>query len=784
MKQLLQNLKNGEGMVAEVPAPVAQRGRVVVRTAASLVSAGTERAVVELGRKSLLGKARERPDLVRKVVEKVKTEGLLTTLGAVREKLDESHALGYSAAGTVIDVGDDVTEFRVGDRVACAGAGYAAHAEVLSVPKNLCVRLPDEVDFESGAFGTVGAIALQGVRLAEPTLGESFVVVGLGLIGQLTTQLLKANGCRVFGVDTDAARVELARTLGANDGAASHADADTDANADVRRAIETWTRGRGADGVIITAATHSSEPIKFAGGVSRLKGRVVAVGAVGMDVPRDTYFARELTLKVSMSYGPGRYDPEYEERGHDYPFAYVRWTEGRNIEAFLDLVAARRISVAPLVTHRFPIEEGARAYQLIAGDTQETYLGVLLTYDTARELATVIERRPGATSTVGEQRAVERRTNEHDAGHDDDDVHEGGERDDVREVARREGEGGRIVESRGVAEGGGVGAVASRVHVGMIGAGAYARAMLLPHFKAAGAEFRTVATASGVTARDVGERYDFAALASGADAVLADPHVNLVVIATRHDSHAELARRALEAGKHVFVEKPLALSDEELEGVLEAATRSRAKLMVGFNRRFSLHARAAREFFAERREPLSILYRINAGRIPRDHWTQDAREGGGRIVGEVCHFIDLMQFLTGTPPTSVFAESIRSDSREIVEADSVFVTVRFADGSHGCVAYLAEGDRALAKERIEIFGAGRAFVVEDFRAATKFVGGREEKSKLRAADKGQAAEVRAACAMVAGDAPAPITLAELAATTRATFRILDSLRTGQPVAVE
>ncbi|MDT7605364.1 MAG: hypothetical protein QOF61_3361 [Acidobacteriota bacterium] len=728
MKQLLQNLKNGEGTVAEVPAPVAQRGRVVVRTAASLVSAGTERAVVELGRKSLVGKARERPDLVRKVVEKVKSEGLFNTLGAVREKLDESHALGYSAAGVVTEVGEGVTEFRAGDRVACAGTGYATHAEVLSVPKNLCVRLPDAVDFEAGAFATVGAIALQGVRLAEPTFGESVVVVGLGLIGQLTAQLLRANGCRVFGIDLDAAKVELARRLGADDGAVS--------NDEARRAVESWTRGRGADAVVLTAATQSSEPVALAGEISRLKGRVVAVGAVGMDVPRDVYFARELTLKVSMSYGPGRYDAQYEERGHDYPLPYVRWTEGRNLEAFLDAVASGRVNVAPLVTHRFAIEEGERAYKLIAGDTHEPYLGVLLTYDTERELSKTIDRR--RDPHAGDEAA--------------------GARDDQR---------------------------ASRVRVGLVGAGAYARAVLLPQLKAAGAEFRTIATATGVTARDAGERYDFAALASGADAVIEDPSVNLVVIATRHDSHAELARRALDAGKHVFVEKPLALNDEELDTVLEAASRARGTLTVGFNRRFSPHAVAVREFFAGRREePLSILYRVNAGRIPREHWTQNAQEGGGRIVGEVCHFVDLMQFWTNAAPVSVFAESVRSANGETLDQDSVFVTLRFADGSHACVAYLAEGDRALAKERVEIFGAGRSFVIEDFRAAVSYRNGREEKSHLRAADKGQAQEVRAVCAVITEGAPPPIPLAELAATTRATFRILDSLRTGQPVEIQ
>ncbi|HEX8557370.1 MAG TPA: bi-domain-containing oxidoreductase [Pyrinomonadaceae bacterium] len=720
MKQLLQNLKTGEGVVADVPAPVAQPGRVLVRAAASLVSAGTERAFVELGRKSLLGKAKERPDLVGKVVEKVRSEGLVNAVRSVREKLDESHALGYSAAGVVVEVGEGVTEFRAGDRVACAGTGYAAHAELLSVPKNLCARLPDGVDFEAGAFATLGAIALQGVRLAEPTLGESVVVVGLGLIGQLAAQLLRANGCRVFGVDLDESKVELAKQLGADDGCR--------AGVGVKEAVLKWSRGRGADAVLLTAATQSDEPVELAGEISRLRGRVVAVGLVGMNVPRQSYFRRELTLRVSMSYGPGRYDPEYEERGHDYPYAYVRWTEGRNLEAFLDLVAAGAVKTAPLVTHRFPVEEGARAYRLISGDAGEPYLGILINYDVGRELARHVENRapnlrPGGAGPAG------------------------------------------------------------RVRVGMIGAGEYARRMLLPHFKAEGVEFVSIATASGVTARDVGARYGFARFVSGADEVLAEEGLNLVVVATRHDTHAGLARRALERGLDVFVEKPLALSDEELEAVLAAAAASAGRLTVGFNRRFSPHAREAKEFFAGRRSPLSIVYRVNAGRVPRSHWTQDAREGGGRIRGEVCHFVDLMQFLTGAPVTRVYAESVTSDDREAVDDDSVFVTLKFADGSNGAVAYLAEGDRALAKERVEIFGAGRAFVIEDFRSASRYAGGRETRSSLRAQDKGQREEARAVCAALREGGPAPVSLADLANTTRATFRILDSLRTGEAVKV-
>lgn len=717
MKQLLQNLKTGEGVVADVPAPVCQRGRVIVRAAASLVSAGTERAFVELGRKGLVGKAKERPDLVRKVVEKVRSEGLLNTLQSVREKLDESHALGYSAAGIVVEVGEGVTEFRAGERVACAGTGYAAHAELLSVPKNLCVRLPGAVEFESGAFATVGAIALQGVRLAEPTLGESVVVIGLGLIGQLAVQLLRANGCRVFGVDLDASKVELAKTLGADDGCAS--------NEGVKEAVLKWSRGRGADAVLITAATQSDEPVELAGEISRLRGRVVAVGLVGMNVPRQIYFQRELTLRVSMSYGPGRYDPEYEERGHDYPLPYVRWTEGRNLEAFLDLVAAGSVRTAPLVTHRFAVEESARAYELISGDAREPYLGILIDYDTERE----IER--GVVNPKSKLKV-------------------------------------QSSKSAGV------------VRVGWIGAGDYARRMLLPHFKEAGAEFASIATASGVSARDVGTRYGFERFVSGADDVLSDESINLVVIATRHDTHAALARRALERGLNVFLEKPLALDDASLDSLLEASSHSSGMLAVGFNRRFSPHAREAKEFFREVRAPLSILYRVNAGRVPRAHWTQDVREGGGRIVGEVCHFVDFMQFMTGSLVERVYAEAVTTSDREAVGEDSVFVTLKFADGSNGTIAYLAEGDRALHKERAEIFGGGRAFVLEDYRSASAYRDGRETNTRARAQDKGQRDELRALFDALRRGGPAPITLAELANTTRATFRILDSLRTGEP----
>ena len=691
--------------MGEVPVPALQRGRVLVRTVASLISAGTERAAVELVSKGLVQEARQRPDLVKAVVAKVKSEGLLNTFAAVRDKMVASQALGYSAAGIVTAVAEDVTEFQIGDRVACAGVGYASHAEVLSVPKNLCVHLPEGIKFQAGAYGTLGAIALQGVRLAEPTLGESVVVIGLGLVGQLTMQLLKANGCRVFGLDLDPARVSLAVELGA-DRAVVLGEA-------TEKEITSFTRGRGADAVLITAATDSNQPVELAAKISRSKGRVIVVGMTGLDIPRAPFFSRELKLIISMSYGPGRYDPDYEEKGHDYPIGYVRWTEKRNIESFLDLVAEKRVNVDKLTTHQFRIEEAERAYQLISGDSSEPYLGVLLNYDPEAELT-----RRVALGTAPAPRQAPR-----------------------------------------------------AITLGVIGAGGYVPAMLLPHFKTEGVEFRSIATASGISAHDVGKRFGFVEAVSTANDVLDDPDINLVVIGTRHDLHAELARRALERNKNVFVEKPLALNDEQLDGVLAAAEASSGRLMVGFNRRFSPLAQQAKAHFANRDTPLSILYRVNAGHIPKEHWTQDPIEGGGRIVGEVCHFIDLMQFLSEAPPVSVYAESISAKSPKIIDADSVFITLRFADGSNGVIAYLSEGDKSLPKERIEIFGGGKSFVIDDFRTG-----------KIQ--DKGQRSQVQQICTTLRDGGPSSISLDELAATSRATFRVLDSLRSKCVVSLE
>jgi polar amino acid transport system substrate-binding protein len=714
MKQILQEVKAGTVSAYDVPPPGVQRGRVLVRTAASLISAGTEKVAVDSGKKSLLGKARERPDLVRQVVEKVRTEGLLKTYRSVQSKLGGTTALGYSAAGIVSAVGEDVTGFLPGDRVACAGAGYANHVEVISVPQNLCVRLPENVSFEEGAFGTLGAIALQGVRLAAPTLGEAVVVMGLGLLGQLTLQLLRANGCRVFGIDLDESKFELAAALGAE-----RCSVPQKAEGEINE----WSRGRGADAVLITAGTTSNEPVELAGQISRKKGRVIVVGMVGMDVPRGPYFSKEISLQISMSYGPGRYDPDYEERGLDYPYAYVRWTEGRNLEAFFDLVASKSVVLDKLITHRFPVERGEDAYKLISGDTKEPYLGILLQYDPEKELEPRVDIRKGSATAE------------------------------------------------------------DKVRLGVIGAGGYARGMLLPHFAAQGAEFSVVATSRGTTARDVAREFGFAACAADAGEVLADDRSNLIVVATHHDTHAELAEAALNAGKHVFVEKPLALNDDELDGVLAAASRSDKLLLVGFNRRFSPAAARAKEFFAGRKYPLSILYRVNAGRIPQDSWIQDPVEGGGRIIGEVCHFIDLMQFLTGSLVVRVFVEAVSSRSHAVTDADSVFITLKFGDGSNASIAYLAEGDKSIAKERVEIFGGGKTCVIDDFIETSTHSDGKQERSRSSKQDKGQAEQVRRVCEAVLNGGEPPIALDDLAATTRATFRIIASLRSGESCAV-
>lgn len=693
MKQVSQEYQSGVLALKEVPAPALRRGGVLVATAASLLSAGTEKQMVDLAKASLAGKAFARPDLVRQVIEKAKRDGVLDTIKVVRSRLDAPVALGYSCAGRVLEVAEDVQDLRVGDRVACAGAGYASHAEVNFIPKNLVVPIPDAVDFEAAAFVTVGAIALQGVRQAAPMLGERVVVIGLGLIGLLTVQLLKANGCRVLGYDPVEGKCALARSLGA----------DAACSSGLPEAATSFTGGAGADAVLVTASSKSDEPANAAAAISRQKGRVILVGMVGMNLEREPFYKKELDLRLSMSYGPGRYDPNYEEKGQDYPLAYVRWTERRNMSAFLDLIAEAKVTPRSLVTHSFPIEEAERAYALLEG--KEPYVGIILRYPD------------------------------------------------------REGEPARRVDLRPPP----VAAKPGTLGVGFIGAGTFAKGVLLPELqRQARVRLTGVVTATGLSGGHTANRFGFAYAATDHREVLGDPETDLVFIATRHDTHASLAIAALQAGKHVFVEKPLAIDREQLDAVIAAAERSDRILMVGFNRRFSPLIREAKALLDGRAEPLVMLYRVNAGAIPAESWIR-GEEGGGRIVGEVCHFIDTLAFLADALPTETHVVTARG------HPDALSMQLGFADGSIGTIVYSSLGDRAFPKEYIEVFGADRVAVIDDFREATFVASGRRSSRKLRRQDKGFAEEIRCFLAAARGEQDRPIAPAALQAVTAATL---------------
>ncbi len=714
MKQVIQDFKSGALFVDEVPAPSVATGFVLVRNHYSLISAGTERSTVSTGKASLLGKARQRPDLVKQVLETLKREGLAETWKRVRTKLETLKELGYSSAGTVLMSLDTNAAFRPGDRVACGGGGYASHAGMVAVPQNLVVKVPDSVPLDTAAFTTLGSIAMQGVRQANPKLGEFVCVIGLGLLGQLTAQILRANGCQVFGIDTSAPMVELARKTSCH-----QARARTDSALD--SAMDVFTEGHGFDAVIITAAAHSADPVELSTAILKPKGSMVVVGAVPMNIPREPHFyKKELELKISCSYGPGRYDHTYEEEGLDYPYAYVRWTENRNMAAFLRLLESKSVDVKPLITHVFEISDAERAYDIVTGKVPERHIALMLKYPETesenRESAPVIANAPG----------------------------------------------------------GGLGGI------GFIGAGSFAQKFLIPYAKNLG-RLAAVVTSRGISAKSVADKFGFGSFSTAAAEVFSNRAIQAVFIATRHDTHADLVIAALQAGKNVFVEKPLALERDSLNRIVEVHRRSGARLMVGFNRRFAPLALRARQAFASVPEPLVCNYRINAGLIPPDHWIQTA-QGGGRILGEVCHFIDFLQFVIGAVPQKVSAECISSRSTKARNQDNLAITLKFANGSVGVITYLACGDRALPKERIEVFGAGKTFVINDFQTGEWYTGGACE--KIKAPGKGHREEVEAFLSSIADGAPSPMSLESMWATTEATFAILDALRTGlpQPVA--
>ena len=727
MKQLLQSFRTGELTIADVPPPALRRRGVLIRTAASLISAGTERTAVEFAKKNLVQKATSRPDLVQQVMDKVRREGLLSTIETVRNRLDHPLPLGYSSAGIVLEGGAEAPGFHPGDRIDCAGGGFASHAEVAFIPRNLAVPIAENVSWDAAAFVTIGAIAMQGVRQAGATIGSRVAVIGLGLLGQISLQILKASGCRTFGIDLNTTRVELAKSLGADEAVSN--DSAVAAGA-------VFTGGRGFDAILITADTRDSGPLALAGELARDRAVVVAVGAIGMEIPRKPFYEKELDLRLSRSYGPGRYDASYEEQGNDYPYGYVRWTEQRNMQAVAELMADGSLKVEPLITHRFPISDAQRAYEVITGDAGEPFMGVVLTYPERPQ-----QEREKSNAAVASATASS-------------------------------------------------GAKIDRIRLGLIGAGQFAVSTLLPALKnLPQVELTAVSSAQGVSARAAADRFGIRECTTDVDAVLSNSTVNTVAILTRHSSHARLTCAALESGKNVFVEKPLALTPEELEAVgvsyrLAGENAGRApSLTVGFNRRFAPLIKKLKESLSDIREPLLMQYRSNAGAIPASHWIQDPAEGGGRLLGEACHFIDLLLFLTGSEAISVFTRSV-SDAGQYCQ-DNFVVTIECANGSVGTVLYAANGNRSFPKESLEVFGGGLAARLDDFRELTIHSGSKRTHIRSRlSADKGHRALWEALALHLTGTAPPPMTWEEIEASTHATLAAYRSLLTGKPVIIE
>lgn len=739
MRVVFQNYGSGELGIVEVAMPVVRPGNIAIQTQASLVSAGTEKAMIDVAQKSLLGKALARPDWVKQVIAKIRTEGLMEAYRQSRARLDTPLPLGYSSAGIVAAVGRDVAEFAVGDRVACAGSGYASHAEVVSVPRNLCVKIPEQmrggerergrgrerrITFEEASFVALGGIALEAVRLARPEIGHRVAVIGLGLLGQLAVQILKANGCRVLGVDLVLGKLDLARDLGAD--VAIHGATD-----DVMAAVREFSNGYGADSVIILASTASNQPIEQAAEMCRERGRVVATGMVGLDIPRKPFYEKEIEFVISRAWGPGMYDVDYEERDVKYPLPYVRWTARRNMATFLDLVAEGRVNVEPLITHRFPFEQALNAYEMIL-EGEEPYIGVVLEYGEA-------------------------------------------EPEPVRRIDLKPENQLAAVED-------------DEVGIGLIGAGLYARGTLLPALqKVKGVRYVGVATASGMSGRHVGDKFGFEYCTTDCRSVLDDPGTDVVFILTRHGSHAHFVVEALRAGKHVFVEKPLALDLGQLVQVVETFNTQSSKfgtlLMVGFNRRFSPFTCWLKERFASVAEPLAVHYTVNAGLVPPDHWVHDPQQGGGRIIGEVCHFVDLIQYLAGSTPTRAYAETLYSEGYR--PSDNVVITLKMANGAIGSITYAAGGDKRHPRERVEVFGGGAVGVIENFNTAMFTRGG--HKTRIHnwfSVDRGHRGEVEALLNAIRTGSPAPVDLDEYIYTTLTTFAIEESLRQGEPVAID
>jgi predicted dehydrogenase/D-arabinose 1-dehydrogenase-like Zn-dependent alcohol dehydrogenase len=705
MKQVLQDMAKGGTMLVEAPVPQVTANHVLIDTTVSLISTGTERMLVDFGKASLIQKARSQPDKVRQVLSKVKTDGLMTTVDAVRSKLGEPLALGYCNVGRVSVVGKGVAGFQPGDRVVSNGP----HADVVRVSENLSAKIPDNVSDEAASFTVVAAIGLQGIRLAQPTLGEAFVVTGVGLIGLLTVQMLRAQGCRVLAIDFDAAKLDLAAKLGAE-------VCNPGMGQDPVAAGMAFSRGNGVDGVIITASTKSSDPVSQAAQMCRQRGRIVLVGVTGLELSRADFYEKELRFQVSCSYGPGRYDPAYEQGGQDYPIGFVRWTEQRNFEAVLDLMAGGQIDTSVLTTHRFAFEKAPEAYNTLTED--QSALGIILEYNHSVEDRHVDAVQLKAALPTGTDPVI-----------------------------------------------------------GFVGAGNYASRMLILAFKTAGVNLHTIASSGGTSAVVHGGKTGFANATSNTDGLIANPEINTVAIVTRHNSHARLTVAALQAGKNVFVEKPLAMNHDELAEVQAAYAAADQHLMVGFNRRFAPQIQTMKKLLDATTAPKSFVMVMNAGAIPADHWTQDLAVGGGRIIGEACHYIDLMRFLAGSKITSVQARRMGNTVAETMTEDKAAVILGFEDGSFGTIHYLANGGNSFPKERIEVFAEGGTLQLDNFLKLRGYSWRGFTKQNLLRQDKGQKACVAAFIAAIKSGAPTPIPPEELFEVASVTLDVADKLRT-------
>lgn len=708
MKQILQHLRTGEIEVADVPCPNVRPGHLLIQSTCTLISAGTERMLVEFGRGSLLAKARSQPDKVKQVIQKIKSDGLLPTLEAVFSRLDEPLPMGYCNVGRVIELGAGVSGFEVGDRVVSNGP----HAEVVCVPSTLAAKIPTGVSDDIASFTVLGSIALNGVRLMQPTFGERFVVVGLGLLGQMTVQLLRSSGCQVLGIDLKDSRCKLARQYGA---------ITCGGGADPVVAAETFSSGRGVDGVLITASAKNDDLMHQAAQMCRKRGRVVLVGDVSLQLRRSDFYEKELTFQVACSYGPGRYDPAYEEQARDYPMAFVRWTEGRNFEAMLESFEEGWVDVEPLITDRIPQADAKRAYDAIASDASA--LGILLTYP---------EQAPPLRRTISVRRTF-------------------------RTVTR-----------------------ATAPKIGIIGAGLYTKVSLLPAIRAAGADVISIASSGGLSSATVGRKYEARDATTDYRAMLRNPEINTVFITTRHDQHARMAVEALEAGKHVFVEKPLAIDREGLEAVRDAvAAHPDQQFMVGFNRRFAPHTVGLRQLLRERSQPISVNFTVNAGQLPANHWLHNPQVGGGRIIGEGCHFIDLVLHIVGHPITSVQAAQF-GEAAGPLRQDKMTILMTFADGSIGSVLYWSNGGKSYPKERVEVFSEGRVAVIDNWRSLQTFDWPNSPRLRTRQ-DKGHRSEVQLFLDRVQQGGPPLISFDQLEMVTAASFAAVESARDGKRV---